>query len=218
MFVQSDRSAGGSKLQSVKRVLIDSTYPRTVANRELWLSISCSMKHVMTGWYPGSLPQGSWMQCFFTKFRYTACLNLVVSISESVLSRDNFLSTIFPRAERLACDSAVEGIASFQLPVLLLKVGIIVGIVRGGWFGFGWGEFLEPRILSAILFSTVLIHLALIPTCEPIKSPQKNLAKARPILDFLLACKVQFNVLLLSVTHSLFWMKKRAARRNNSLL
>ena len=46
------------------------------------------------------------MQCFFAKFKYTACLNLVVSISESVLSRDNFLSTIFPRAERLACDSA----------------------------------------------------------------------------------------------------------------
>ena len=45
------------------------------------------------------------MQCFFAKFKYTACLNLVVSISESVLSRDNFLSTISPRAERLACDS-----------------------------------------------------------------------------------------------------------------
>ena len=73
------------------------------------------------------------MQCFFAKFRYTACLNLVVSISESVLSLDNFQSTIFLRAERLACDSAGEGIAGFQLlGVLLLKVGIVIGIVRRG--------------------------------------------------------------------------------------
>jgi hypothetical protein len=48
----------------------------------------------------------------------------------------------------------------------------------------------------------VLIHLALIPTCEPIKSPQKNLARARPILDFLLVCKVQFKALVMSVTHN----------------
>ncbi len=41
----------------------------------------------------------------FMKFKYTACLNLEVSISESVLSLDNFLSTIFPRAERLVCGS-----------------------------------------------------------------------------------------------------------------
>ena len=40
------------------------------------------------------------------KFRYAACLNLVVLISESDLSLDVFLSTICPRAERLACDLA----------------------------------------------------------------------------------------------------------------
>ena len=57
----------------------------------------------------------------------------MVSIPESVLSLDNFQSTIFLRAERLACDSAGEGIAGFQLlGVLLLKVGIVIGIVRRG--------------------------------------------------------------------------------------
>ena len=106
IFVRFDRSAGGSKLQSLNSMLMDSMYPLTVADRELWLSMSCSMKHVMILWYPGLLPQGSWMLCFFAKFRYTACLNLGVSISESVLSLDNFLSTIFPRADRLACNSA----------------------------------------------------------------------------------------------------------------
>jgi hypothetical protein len=62
-------------------------------------------------------------------------------------------------------------------------------------------NFFSLEILSAILFSTVLIHLALTPMFEPIKSPQKNLARAQPILDFLLVCKVQFSVLVLSVTH-----------------
>ena len=62
-------------------------------------------------------------------------------------------------------------------------------------------SFFSLEILSAITFSTVLIHLALMPTFEPIKSPQKNLARARPILDFLLVCKVQFSTLVLSVTH-----------------
>ena len=62
-------------------------------------------------------------------------------------------------------------------------------------------SFFGLEILSAITFSTVLIHLALMPTFEPIKSPQKNLARARPILDLLLVCKVQFSALVLSVTH-----------------
>ena len=62
-------------------------------------------------------------------------------------------------------------------------------------------SFFSLEILSAIIFSTVLIHLALMPTFEPIRSPQKNLARAGPILDFLLVCKVQFSALVLSVTH-----------------
>ena len=62
-------------------------------------------------------------------------------------------------------------------------------------------DFISLEILSAIIFSAVLIHLALLPTFEPIKSPQKNLSRARPILDFLLVCKVQFSALVLSVTH-----------------
>ncbi len=35
---------------------------------------------------------------------------------------------------------------------------------------------LSLDILSAIMFSIVLIHLALTPTFEPIRMPQKNLA------------------------------------------
>ena len=55
-----------------------------------------------------------------------------------------------------------------------------------------------PLIIS---FSIVLIHFALIPTFEPIRRPQKNLARARPILDFLDVWIVQLSVLVLSVTH-----------------
>ena len=51
-----------------------------------------------------------------------------------------------------------------------------------------------------ILFSVVLIHVAFIPTSEPIRSLQKNLARARPIIDFLQVCVVQFLALMLSVT------------------
>ena len=58
-------------------------------------------------------------------------------------------------------------------------------------------------ILSAIRFSIVLIHFAFTPTSDPIKRPQKNLARALPIIDFLLVCKVQFNALVLSVTHDM---------------
>ena len=60
---------------------------------------------------------------------------------------------------------------------------------------------LSLDILSAITFSIVLIHLAFTPTFEPIRNPQKNLARALPIFDFLLVCKVQFSALVLSVTH-----------------
>ena len=77
-------------------------------------------------------------------------------------------------------------------------------------------SFFSLDILSAISFSTVLIHFALTPTFEPIKSPQKNHARARPILDFLLVCKVQLSALVLSVTHKtmgyrsslIFWVAK----------
>jgi len=61
---------------------------------------------------------------------------------------------------------------------------------------------LSLDILSAITFSIVLIHFAFTPTFEPIRRPQKNLARALPIIDFLLVRKVQFKALVLSVTHS----------------
>ncbi len=61
--------------------------------------------------------------------------------------------------------------------------------------------FFSLEILSAIIFSTVLIHLAIMPTFEPIKSQKQKLNRARSILDFLLVCKVQFSALVLSVTH-----------------
>jgi hypothetical protein len=77
-------------------------------------------------------------------------------------------------------------------------------------------SFFSLKILTAISFSAVLIHFALSPTFEPIKRPQKNLARARPILDFLLVCRVQLSALVLSVTHKTmgcgslltFWVAK----------
>ncbi len=64
-----------------------------------------------------------------------------------------------------------------------------------------WLVDLSLDILSAITFLVVLIHLAFTPTFEPISNPQKNLAKARPMIDFLLVCKVQFIALVLSAMH-----------------
>jgi hypothetical protein len=64
-------------------------------------------------------------------------------------------------------------------------------------------SFFSLKILSAISFSTMLIHFALTPTFEPIKRPQKNLARARPILDFLLVCRVELSALVLSVTRKM---------------
>jgi hypothetical protein len=60
---------------------------------------------------------------------------------------------------------------------------------------------LSLDILSAIMFSIVLIHLALTPTFESIRRPQKNLARALPTINFLLVCRVQFGALVLSVIH-----------------
>ena len=73
--------------------------------------------------------------------------------------------------------------------------------MEGDDFGLVLMVALSLDILSATTFSIVLIHLAFTPTFEPIRSPQKNLARALPIFDFLLVCKVQFNALELSVTH-----------------
>ncbi len=83
-------------------------------------------------------------------------------------------------------------------------------------FGLVDVSFFSLKILSAISFLTVLIHFALTPTFEPIKRSQKNLARAHPILDFLLVCRVQLSALVLSVTHktmgcgslSTFWVAK----------
>ncbi len=58
-----------------------------------------------------------------------------------------------------------------------------------------------PDILSAIMLSMVLNHLALTPKFEPIRRPWKNLARALPIIDFLLVFRVQLSALVLSVTH-----------------
>ena len=76
-------------------------------------------------------------------------------------------------------------------------------LTEGDDFGLVSMATLSLDILSAITFSIVLIHLAFTPTFEPIKSPQKNLARALPMFDFLLVCKVQFNALVLSVTHKM---------------
>jgi hypothetical protein len=41
---------------------------------------------------------------------------------------------------------------------------------------------LNLDILSAITFSIVLIHFTFTPTLDPIRRPQKNLAKALPMV------------------------------------
>ncbi len=63
-----------------------------------------------------------------------------------------------------------------------------------------WLDLLTLEISSATLLASVLIHLALMPTSNPIKRPHKNLAKTQPIIDFLHVCIVHFLALILSVT------------------
>jgi hypothetical protein len=46
-------------------------------------------------------------------------------------------------------------------------------------------DFLILEILSVILLAAVLIHFTLIPTFEPSKSLEKNLARVCPMMDFL---------------------------------
>ena len=60
---------------------------------------------------------------------------------------------------------------------------------------------LSLDILSVITLSSVLIHKQVMPTFQPIMSPQNNLTRACPIIDFLQVCIVQFFALMLSVTH-----------------
>ena len=66
------------------------------------------------------------------------------------------------------------------------------------------GEFvsLSLKILLAISLSVVVIHFALIPTLEPIRRLQKNLARARPMINFLLVWRVQLSALVLSMMQS----------------
>jgi hypothetical protein len=61
---------------------------------------------------------------------------------------------------------------------------------------------LNLDILLAITFLMVLIHFAFTPMLDPIRRPLKNLAKALPMIDFLLVCKVQLSTLMLFVTHN----------------
>jgi hypothetical protein len=60
---------------------------------------------------------------------------------------------------------------------------------------------LSLDISSAITLSFVLIHEELMPTFEPIMSPQNNLERARPIIDFMQVCVVHFFALMLPVMH-----------------
>jgi hypothetical protein len=112
------------------------------------------MKHAMILLYPSSLPHGSWMQCLLMKFRYTACLSLVVSSSESDLSLDIFLSTIYPRAARLAWDSAGR---KFRLSAPCVPVG--------GWHSCRYSEW--KMIWSQLLLvSSALKYVSnFVPDC-----------------------------------------------------
>jgi hypothetical protein len=82
-----------------------------------------------------------------------------------------------------------------------LEVGVVIGRKEDGELELVLMSFFNLNILSAIIFSIVLIYLAFTSTFELIMSLQKNLARAQPIIDFLLMCRVQFSTLVLSVTH-----------------
>jgi hypothetical protein len=61
---------------------------------------------------------------------------------------------------------------------------------------------LSLEILLAISLLMVLIYFALIPTLEPIRRPQKNLARARPMINFLIVWRVQLSARVWSVMQS----------------
>ena len=60
--------------------------------------------------------------------------------------------------------------------------------------------FFRQEMSSAIMLAFVLIHWELMPSGELINIRQKNLARSRPILDFLQAPVVQLSEEVLSVT------------------
>ncbi len=72
---------------------------------------------------------------------------------------------------------------------------------NGGESSFA-DSFLMREISSAILLSSVLIHLELIPSGKLIMSEQKKRASRQPTLDFLQAPVVQLRAEALSVTLS----------------
>ena len=61
-------------------------------------------------------------------------------------------------------------------------------------------SFFKQDMLLAIVLAFVLIHCKLMPSGELISSRQKNLARSRPILDFLQAPVVQLSDEVLLVT------------------
>ena len=61
-------------------------------------------------------------------------------------------------------------------------------------------SFFRREMSSAIMLAFVLIHWELMPSGELINIRQKNLARSRPILDFLQAPVVQLSEEVLSVT------------------
>ncbi len=215
IFERLVKSAGALNCQSKNNVLMALTYPQIVADQELWSNMSFWRKHAMILLYPGLFLHGSWTWCLLMKFRYTACLDLLVSSLESDLSLDIFLSTTYPRAARLACDSAGR---KCRLSAPCAPVG--------GWRSHRYGEWKmiwnQLLLVSSAsrscqqLCSWLYWSIALIPTFEPIKRPQKNLARAQPMLDYLLVCRVQLSALVLSVTHKTtgwgssltFWVEK----------
>jgi hypothetical protein len=60
--------------------------------------------------------------------------------------------------------------------------------------------FLDPQNLVCNLVFDGADPCSFIPTTELSKSPQKNLARAHPMIDFLQVCVVQFFALMLSIT------------------
>jgi hypothetical protein len=83
--------------------------------------------------------------------------------------------------------------------MFLLEFGVVVGRFDGRKEEDFSLVRLSLDILLAITFLVVLIHFALISTHEPIRSLQKNLTRAQPMMDFLLMWRVQLSALVLLV-------------------
>ena len=104
MFSLSERSAVMVNPRYSKSLLVLWMVPKTVLDLGLQSRIKFSTKQAMTRSYPDSFLQRSGINFCLHHFKYWACLNCYVSITEPCLSLASFTSIKCPKSLRAVLD------------------------------------------------------------------------------------------------------------------